>query len=217
MNNLQYLNISFKNTIKIIIVVLILFLISGIIYKTWVFNHKKEQSKLLETTPGVEKLAVSVIPKVSEQYKPELPADWRGYDNSSVGYTIYYPKDFVFERTEGSKDKFTREAITLKRPANEWKTLYIFIEVEAYPSDVSPREWADLYYPIEGSSSFEDITIGYMRGIQRDLSSPKSTIGEVILTKGNKVARINYVTEEVQRRNDVIGLINQILNNLRLY
>lgn len=193
MENLQYQNPTPKKRtrLKIIIAVLALFFVCGVGYGGW---------KILG---GNQDLAV-----------PSPSDNWQTHSNRRIGYSFRYPRDFEFKiREEG----FDQEAITLMRPANRWKQLFIFIKAQKYPTQVSPREYADWYYPINGSFGFDDIVISNIQGIQKDLSNPKTTTGEVILTKGSTVVQVNYVTEELKYRDGVLELLDQILNRFQLY
>ncbi len=206
MNDNQQNSIFRKYILKAILTILALFLVAGIAYGGWIlFGEKRENSQFPNNVPGGEGSI--------ESETPDLSSDWQWHSDMYIGYSIQYPKDFEFIEREESVSK---ESITLKLAAGKWKILFIYINAEKYPTEVTAREWADWYYPVVGSSNYTDITIGDMQGIKEDLSNSNGTMGEVILAKKDTVVKVRYSTEEVQRRDEVMELVNQIINTLQL-
>lgn len=85
MNNLQYSKPTSKRSVslKILIGVLGLFLISGMAYGSWkIFSKSKP---------------VSVTRESSVQPAPTPTADWKVYRNEKYGYEIKYPADWIYK------------------------------------------------------------------------------------------------------------------------
>lgn len=97
MNNLQQYSAPKKVTLKIVIVILALVLISGVAYGGWKILSKPE--------PAI-KVPITESPTLKPllQTEPDQTADWKVYTDKKYGYEIKYPPKWALKQPSAFGD-----------------------------------------------------------------------------------------------------------------
>jgi hypothetical protein len=177
MNGLQqYPNPSSKKatTLKIIIAILVLLVISGVAYGGWKILGKK----------GVELI------------KPGSITNWRTYSNEKWSFSIQYPEGWVvkegIEFTSVETNELIYEGVRFS-PAPE-KSPYIDILKYENPQNLSAKEWAVWFYGKE-DPTYQSIVVNGIEGLRKDtiVEKGEALFSDVILAKSGKAFEIKFM------------------------